>query len=97
MDATKKQEEALDKRFATGYTHVAGAWRPSAVSTTNGTSRRHLRTAKGLSQESFAHLCELDRTYVGGIERGERNPTLKNLQKIADALNISISELTKDI
>ena len=43
-----------------------------------GETIRHLRTAKGLSQEAFASVCRLDRTYVGGIERGERNLSLKN-------------------
>jgi len=46
-----------------------------------------------LSQEAFADLCGLDRTYLGGIERGERNVALVNLEKIAKALNLSISEL----
>jgi transcriptional regulator with XRE-family HTH domain len=47
----------------------------------------------GLSQEVLAVDAELDRSYVGGIERGEHNPTLINLQKIADALNIKLSKL----
>lgn len=58
---------------------------------------RLLRQAKGWSQEEFAHQCQLDRTYMGGIERGERNVALRNIAKIARALDISISELTKGI
>lgn len=54
---------------------------------------RHLRKAKGFSQEEFAAHCQLDRTYVGGIERGERNVALRNIQEIAQALDLSISEL----
>ena len=54
---------------------------------------RFLRKAEGFSQESFADGCGLDRTYMGGIERGERNVALRNIGKIADALGISISEL----
>jgi len=58
---------------------------------------RKLRLAKQWSQEAFAHECELDRTYMGGIERGERNVALRNIQRIAAALGISISELTKGL
>lgn len=54
---------------------------------------RFLRLKIGQSQEDLADVCGLDRTYVGGIERGERNPSLKNLLKIANALNVSMSEL----
>ena len=58
---------------------------------------RDLRKRAGLSQEAFADLCGLDRTYIGGIERGERNVALKNLTVIAHALGISLSELTKSV
>jgi len=54
---------------------------------------RELRLSKDLSQEAFADLCHLDRTYIGGIERGERNVSLRNIEKIALALRIPISEL----
>lgn len=47
----------------------------------------------GVSQEEFADMCGLDRTYVGGIERGERNVALVNIEKIARALKISLPEL----
>jgi transcriptional regulator with XRE-family HTH domain len=58
-----------------------------------GKKIRGLRLAAGLSQEQLASLCELDRTYIGGIERGERNPALKNIYRLARALNLPISEL----
>ncbi|MGQ0634135.1 MAG: helix-turn-helix domain-containing protein [Planctomycetaceae bacterium] len=58
---------------------------------------RALRKAKGFSQESFAVECGLDRTYIGGIERGERNPALRNIEAIADALDISLSELMRGL
>jgi DNA-binding XRE family transcriptional regulator len=58
-----------------------------------GNRIRQLRKARGLSQEAFADLCQLDRTYVGGIERGERNVSLVNISKLADALDISPKEL----
>jgi len=44
-------------------------------------------------QEEFADLCGLDRTYVGGIERGERNVALVNIEKIVRALKVSLTEL----
>lgn len=47
-------------------------------------------------QERLAPLAGLDRTYVSGIERGERNPSLTNLLKIAAALNVHLSELARD-
>ena len=50
-----------------------------------------------MSQEEFADLCGLDRTYVGGIERGERNVALVNIEKIAKALRISLPELFKQV
>lgn len=58
---------------------------------------RELRQEQGFSQETFAAECGLDRTYIGGIERGERNLALRNIQAIAQALEISISVLTKDL
>ena len=54
---------------------------------------RSLREARGYSQEDFGHLCELDRTYISGIERGLRNVGLLNIEAISAALNVSISEL----
>lgn len=54
---------------------------------------RDLRRARGLSQEAFAARCGLDRTYLGGIERGERNVALRNITIIAKALGLSLSEL----
>lgn len=58
---------------------------------------RELRSAQGYSQETFAHAVGLDRTYIGGIERGERNVALRNIARIAQTLGISISQLTKDL
>jgi len=50
-----------------------------------------------VSQEAFADMCELDRTYIGGIERGERNVALVNIEKLAKTLRISISELFRGV
>lgn len=54
-----------------------------------------LRTEAGWSQEVFAELTGLHRTYISGIERGIRNPTLLIVQRIANSLSISPSELLK--
>lgn len=58
---------------------------------------RFLRLKAGLSQEDLADTCGLDRTYIGGIERGERNPSLKNILKLARTLNVTPSELFTDV
>ncbi|MCB0200295.1 MAG: helix-turn-helix transcriptional regulator [Caldilineae bacterium] len=58
---------------------------------------RELRKEQGYSQETFAAQCGLDRTYVGGIERGERNVSLRNIELIAKTLRITISELMEGI
>jgi transcriptional regulator with XRE-family HTH domain len=60
-----------------------------------GNRVRELRKAKGFSQEAFAAHCGLDRTYLGGIERGERNVALRNIAVIAKALGISLAELVR--
>lgn len=52
-----------------------------------------LRLQAGLSQEAFADKCGLDRTYISGIERGVRNPTLEVIGVIADGLGIELDEL----
>lgn len=54
---------------------------------------RSLRKGKGYSQEDFAHECGMHRTYLGGIERGERNVSLENICKIALALHIPVANL----
>ena len=58
---------------------------------------RILRKKRGLSQEDFAELCGLDRTYISGIERGIRNVALRNIEALANALDVSISDLFTDI
>lgn len=54
---------------------------------------RTFRKMKGLSQEGLAEICNLHRTYVGSVERGERNVTLSTLEVIAEALGVSVPEL----
>lgn len=58
-----------------------------------GTRVRELRVKTKLSQEKLGFEAELDRTYISGIERGERNPSLDNIGKIAKVLKVSLSEL----
>jgi transcriptional regulator with XRE-family HTH domain len=60
---------------------------------TLGVAIRALRLKLNLSQEAFADASGLDRSYLGGIERGEHNLALVNLIKIANALNLSASQL----
>lgn len=62
-----------------------------------GQKVRKLRQEKGLSQEDFAHSADIDRSYIGQIERGERNIAFYNILKIAQALGVKISDLTEGI
>ena len=54
---------------------------------------RNYRTAKGLSQEKLAELSACHPTYIGQIERGEKNATLESIEKISAALSVSLSKL----
>ena len=58
-----------------------------------GKNLRNYRTSCNLSQEKFAELCGLHRTYISDIERGQRSISLGNIQKIADALGIDTYKL----
>ena len=58
-----------------------------------GKKIRELRLKKNWSQEELGFETDLDRTYISGIERGERNPSLKNIGKLSKALNVSLSKL----
>lgn len=60
-----------------------------------GDKIRELRKEKGLSQEQLSFKADLHRTYIGMIERAEKNITLVNIEKIANALNVSINDLMK--
>ena len=60
-----------------------------------GNRVRKLRIAQGLSQETLAQKAGLHRTYIGGIERGERNISLINIQKISIALHVTIEDIMK--
>lgn len=58
-----------------------------------GPAIRSLREQAGFSQEELADRAQLDRTYVSGIERGRRNPSVKSLQRVAAALDTSLDTL----
>jgi transcriptional regulator with XRE-family HTH domain len=64
---------------------------------TFGAAVRAVREERGLSQEKLAAAAGLDRTYVGGIERGERNPSTVNIVRIADALGVSPAVFFQDL
>lgn len=58
-----------------------------------GQKMQKVRQSKGITQEGLAAMLSMHRTYIGLIERGERNPTIRTLYKIARALKVSASEL----
>ena len=62
-----------------------------------GENIRSLRERKGFSQERLAELAELHRTYVGAVERGERNVSLKNIVRLAKALEAEAKNLLKGV
>ena len=63
---------------------------------TVGRNLRAYREAKGLSQEAFADVLGVHRTYMGGVERGERNLTLRSLERIAERLELDPTTLIRD-
>ena len=58
-----------------------------------GRAIRELRLERGISQEELAHRAGIDRSYMGGVERGERNASLKNILRVAGALEIPPGKL----
>ncbi len=65
----------------------------SAAHAALGRVIRELRESQGISQEELADRCGLHRTYMGGIERGERNPSYQNILRVAAGLGVKGSEL----
>jgi transcriptional regulator with XRE-family HTH domain len=68
---------------------------PSQVSREFGKAVRKLRLERGITQQQLADACGLDLSYIGQIERGQRNPTLGVIHGIAKVLDTKISELLK--
>ena len=66
-----------------------------SIQTNFGIAIKQLRNETGLSQEKFALAIGMDRTYLASVEAGKRNISISNIEKIANGLNISISELFK--
>lgn len=62
-----------------------------------GENVRKFRNLQGITQEDLAEKSELHRTYIGMVERGERNISLNNAYRIATALNVSLSEMMEGI
>lgn len=62
-----------------------------------GTNVRRIRLAKGLSQEDLAHQVGVHRSFIGALERGERNPTLVSVERVADALGTDAADLLRDV
>jgi len=62
-----------------------------------GDSVRRQREEKKISQETLAELADLDRTYISDIERGNRNPGIKNIAKLANALGLTTAQLCKGV
>lgn len=62
---------------------------PGLLRSIVATNVRRYRQARGFSQQDFAHEIEMDRTYYGGVERGERNVSIDNIERIAKGLGIS--------
>jgi len=69
----------------------------SMIAVDLGNRIRELRTQTGLSQEKFALKIGMDRTYFTSVEAGKRNISIINIKKIADGLDVSLSELFKDL
>ena len=62
-----------------------------------GQTVRKIRLSKDISQEKFADMCDLHRTYISDIELGKRNVSLENIGKMADALDMEISKLFQEV
>jgi transcriptional regulator with XRE-family HTH domain len=70
-----------------------GKRRDTQIQVAFGERVRELRKQKNFSQEDLGLACALDRTYIGGVERGERNISLLNIVRIAEALDVEPGEL----
>lgn len=78
------------------HTEISIMRQKSEISIRFGEKVRELRTLKKLSQEKLAELADVHRTYIGMVERAEKNITLVNIEKIAKALGVSVSKMFEE-
>ena len=76
--------------------YIVGNIRHMDIRKTVGRNIKVIRDSLGLSQEDLAHLSGVHRTYISGLERGVRNPTITIVQSIAVGLKVSASKLLED-
>lgn len=76
---------------------MLGVMKKRSLLSAFGLNVRRRREARGLSQEALAEVADIDRTYVSGIERGVRNPTLITVGKLARALGCAVHDLTSGL
>ena len=69
----------------------------SKIQVSFGNIIRKIRLSKGISQEFFADLCGLHRTYISDVELGKRNISIENIEKVANALGVQISEIFEEV
>jgi transcriptional regulator with XRE-family HTH domain len=84
-------DRSISRRFTTEQKYASK--RADAVAKALGRRIRELRQERGWSQEQLAELASVHRTYMWGIENGVRNPSLRHLVHIADAVGVSLAEL----
>jgi ribosome-binding protein aMBF1 (putative translation factor) len=90
----KVGDQPLEEKFNnTGAVEMSKALISLKIQQGFGDRLREVRLRKGISQESLALVCQLDRAYIGGVERGERNISLVNIYKIARGLGIPAKDL----
>ncbi len=97
MEVLNFQDDTLSPWYYVPRVATIARMSESEILLRFGERVRELRKAQGYSQEDFAYACELDRSYMGGIERGERNVALRNVERIAQTLGITLSQLMKGL
>lgn len=83
----------IDCRVDGGTHHRLAPMQQDNIRTRFGARVRQLRTGRGWSQEAFADLANLHRTYIGSIERGEQNLSIADIERVAATLGVSLAEL----
>jgi transcriptional regulator with XRE-family HTH domain len=86
----------MDSRLTLSENHAVSQKKTAEINKRFGKALRRRRRELDLSQEELAERAELHQTYISDIERGGRNPSLENVEKLAKALDISIARLFTD-